>query len=85
MVTNLTSIREDVGLRIQQCCELRCRLQTRLVSIIAVVVAVAVGGRLAAVAPIQPLAWEFPYAVGAALKKKQKRKIKKKSGTTPKK
>ena len=28
--------------------------------------------RLAAVAPIQPLAWELPYASGAALKKKEK-------------
>ena len=27
--------------------------------------------RLATVAPIQPLAWEFPYAMGAALKKRQ--------------
>ena len=27
--------------------------------------------RLAAVAPIGPLAWEPPYAVGAALKKKK--------------
>ena len=32
--------------------------------------------RLAAVAPIGPLAWEPPYAVGAALKR-QKRKRKK--------
>ena len=30
--------------------------------------------RPAAVAPIPPLAWEPPYAVGAALKKKQKNK-----------
>ena len=29
--------------------------------------------RLAAVALIRPLAWEPPYAVGAALKKKNKR------------
>ena len=29
-------------------------------------------GRLAVTAPIQPLAWEFPYAVGAALKEKKK-------------
>ena len=37
--------------------------------------------RLAAVAPIQPLAWEIPYAEGAALKKKKKKiKIKKKEG-----
>ena len=27
--------------------------------------------RLAAVAPIRPLAWEFPYTAGAALKKKK--------------
>ena len=30
--------------------------------------------RLAAVALIQPLAWDLPYAVGAALKKKKRRK-----------
>ena len=34
--------------------------------------------RPAAVAPIRPLAWEPPYAVGAALKKKTKNKTKKK-------
>ena len=28
----------------------------------------------AAIAPIRPLAWEPPYAMGAALKKKEKRK-----------
>ena len=28
----------------------------------------------AAVAPIRPLAWEFPYAKGAALKRKKKKK-----------
>ena len=28
---------------------------------------------LAAAAPFQPLAWEFPYVVGVALKKKKKR------------
>ena len=32
--------------------------------------------RLAAVAPIGPLAWEPPYAVGVALKKKKKKKKK---------
>ena len=31
--------------------------------------------KLAATAPIQPLAWEPPYAMGAALKKKKKLKI----------
>ena len=28
--------------------------------------------RLEAIAPIQPLAWELPYATGAALKRKKK-------------
>ena len=32
---------------------------------------------VAAVAPIQPLAWELPYAAGAALRKKKKKKKKK--------
>ena len=32
--------------------------------------------RLAAVAQIQPLAWELPYAVGAALKGKKPKKTK---------
>ena len=32
--------------------------------------------RLAAVALIQPLAWEFPYATGVALKRKKKKKNK---------
>ena len=30
--------------------------------------------RLAAAALIQPLAWELPYAIGAALRKKKKKK-----------
>ena len=33
--------------------------------------------RLAATAPIRPLAWEPPYAVGVALEKRQKDKKKK--------
>ena len=37
-------------------------------------VAVAVAYRLAAMAPIQSLAWELPYAAGVALKKKKKRR-----------
>ena len=32
--------------------------------------------RLAAVAPIRPLAWEPPYAVGAALESKKQSKAK---------
>ena len=33
--------------------------------------------RWAAAAPIQPLAWESPYATGAALKRQKKKKKKK--------
>ena len=36
--------------------------------------------RPAAVAPIQPLAWELPYAMGVDLKKQKKKKKKKKKG-----
>ena len=43
---------------IRRCRELWCRLQTRLGSCVAVA--------LAATAPIRPLAWEPPYAAGAA-------------------
>ena len=35
--------------------------------------------RLAATAPLRPLAWEPPYAAGAALKKKDKKTDKKKT------
>ena len=38
--------------------------------------------RPAAVALIRPLAWELPYAVGAALKKKKKKKRKEKKELT---
>ena len=66
---------EDVGsilallsrLRIWCCHELWCRLPTLLESH----VAVAVVCKLAAVALIQPIAWELPYAVGVALKDKK--------------
>ena len=34
--------------------------------------------RLAAAAPIQPLAWELPYAMGVALEKAKRQKKKKK-------
>ena len=56
------------GLRIRHCLELWCRSQTRLGSGIAVAVALAVTA-----APIRPLAWESPYAMGVALVKKKKK------------
>ena len=34
--------------------------------------------RLAAVAPIHPLAWELPYAMGVALKRQKRKKKKRK-------
>ena len=62
-------------LTIRRCRELWCRLQTRLGSR----VAVAVAHRPAAIAPIGPLAWEPPYAMGVALEKTKKKKKKKKN------
>ena len=56
------------GLRIRHCRELQWRSQRRLRSCMAVA-----GGRPAAVAPNQPLAWELPYASSVALKKKENR------------
>ena len=77
MATNPTSMCEDAGsipglaqwLRIQHCCELWCRLQTWLGSGVGMAEAEAI-------ALIRPLAWERPYAVGAALKKKKKKEKK---------
>ena len=39
--------------------------------------------RLAGTAPIRPLAWEPPYAVGAALKKAKKTKENEKNASSP--
>ena len=63
------------GLRTRHCRELWYRLQMWLGSCIAV----AVVYRLAAVAVIQPLAWEPPYALSAALKSKTKQNKKPKN------
>ena len=73
--TNLTRIQEVAGLtlaslsglRIWRCQELWCRSRTRLGSRIA-----GLWCRPAAVAPIEPLVWEPPYAAGAALKRQHK-------------
>ena len=54
------------GLRIWCCWELWCRSKTWLRSGVAVAV-----GRLAATAPIGPLAWGPSYATGAALKRQK--------------
>ena len=53
------------GLRIRRCRELWCRLQTRLGSSVAMAL-LWLWRRPVATAPIQPLAWEPPYAAGAA-------------------
>ena len=58
MRTQVRSLALLSGLKIRRCHELRCRLQTRLGSCIAV-----------AIALIGPLAWEPPYALVVALKK----------------
>ena len=55
------------GLRTRSCHELWCRSQIWLRSGIATL---WLWYRAVAAAPVQPLAWEFPYAVGVALKGK---------------
>ena len=55
-------------LRIQRCCELWCSSQTWLGSR-----TLWLRHRLAAMAPIRPLTWKFPYTMGAALKYKDKK------------
>ena len=62
------------GLRIRCCGELWCRLQTRLGSGSDPAL-LWLWHRLAATAPIRPLAWEPPYVSGAALEKTKKKKI----------
>ena len=70
--TNLTSIHDEAGLipglargfGIPSCHELWCRSQTWLESCAAVAVP----------APVCPLAWDSPYAVGVALKGQKKKK-----------
>ena len=54
------------GLRIQSCHKLWCRSQMRLRSAL-----LWLWYRWAAAAPIGPLAWELPYAAGAAVKRKK--------------
>ena len=65
LVTNLTSIHEDVGLlsglRIQCCCDCGCRCSLDLLLL-------WLWRRPAAAALIRPLAWDRPYTMGAALK-----------------
>ena len=65
-VTNLTSTHEDAGLRIAMSCGVGRRrgLDPTLLWLWC---------RPAAVALIRPLAWELPYAAGAALKRKKKK------------
>ena len=56
------------GLRIWRFCELWGRSQMWLRSGVALAVAWAI-----ATAPIQPLAWEFPYAADVAIRRKQRK------------
>ena len=61
------------GLTIRRCRELWCRSQMWLRSRVPVAVAAA---------PIRPLAWESPYAMGRALEETKGKKKKKKLNST---
>ena len=65
METNLTSIREDTG------------LIPGLTQWVKDLVWLWMWYRPASTAPIQPLAWEPPHAVGTALKRQQQQQQKK--------
>ena len=56
------------GLRIWHYCKLQFKSQMWLRSGVALAVAWAI-----ATAPIQPLAWEFPYAADVAIRRKQRK------------
>ena len=71
MRSGVRSLASLSGLRVWRCHELWCRSQMRLGS-----AWLWLWCRLAAAAPIQALAWEPPYAAGAALKRQKKRKKK---------
>ena len=71
VIMSLTSVHEDEGLIPGHSChELWCRSQTQLGS----GVLLWLWCRPAAAAPIGPLAWELPYAVGGVLEKTNKQK-----------
>ena len=72
MRTQVQSLAWLCGLRIQHCCKLQCRSQTGFDLAL-----LWLWCWLAAVALIQPLGWELPYAMGVALKKRKKKKEKK--------
>ena len=61
-----------IGLRIRHCRELWCSVGHRRGSDLALL---WLWRRPVATAPIQPLAWEPPYAMGAALEKAKRQKI----------
>ena len=62
------------GLRIQRFCELWCRWQTQL-GYGSDPVLLWLCFRPAAAALIRPLVWELSYTVGAALKKKKRKRL----------
>ena len=70
MRTQVPSLTLLSGLSILCCHELWCRSQMQLGSCVAV--SCGVGGQVQL--RLRPLAWESPYALGAALKKKKKRR-----------
>ena len=83
MRRSVDSLASLCGLRIQYCHELWCRSQMRRLRS-GIVVADLTLLWPATAAPLQSLAWELPYATGAALKYKNKQTNKQKNPKTNK-
>ena len=81
--TNLTSIHEDAGsipgltrsVGQRSGVAMNCGIGQRCSSDLVLVLLLWLWHRLAAVALIQPLIWELPYAPGCGPKKQKKRKV----------
>ena len=68
MRTQAWSLASLSGLRVRHCCELQCRSQT-----CSDLACLWLWCRPAATAPVWPIAWELPCAMGASLKRPKKK------------